>query len=122
MRKKTPRKSKAKKRKSQMRNRTGFYKIFKHISSSLRVTKWSKPIVSLRFERLRVRFPLNPRSSSKYIHMKSSMAFTRILGLVHKDKYTNVISKNYGGSLYECVIAGSWRSIHDSWVALSCCC
>ena len=35
------------------------------------------------------------------------------------DRYTNVISKNYGGGLYGCVIARSWRSVHDSWVALS---
>ena len=58
---------------------TGFYKIFKHILSSLRVTKWSKLIVSLRCERLQVRFPLNPRSSVKFINMKSSMPFIQIL-------------------------------------------
>ena len=46
-------------------NITGFYKILKHISSSLRVTKWSKLIVSLRCDKLRVRFQIDPHSSVK---------------------------------------------------------
>ena len=62
-----------------LNNLTLFYKIFIHISSSVRVTKWSKLIFTLRCKRSRVRFPLDSRSLVKPIHMKSSMVFIRKL-------------------------------------------
>ena len=59
-----------------------FYKIFIHISSSVRVTKWSNLIFSLRCKRSRVRLPLDSRSLVKPIHMKSSMVFIRKLAIL----------------------------------------
>ena len=69
---------------------TLFYKIFRHISSSVRVTKGSKLIFSLRCERLRVRFPLGSRSLVKPIHMKSSMVFIRKLVILSRCVRINI--------------------------------
>ena len=74
---------------------TLFYKILKHISSSVRVTKWSKLIFSLRCERSRVRFPLDSRSLVKPIHMKSSMVFIRKLVILSR---CVIVQSSYGST------------------------
>ena len=70
-----------------------FYKIFKHISSSVRVAKWSKLIFSLRCQRSWVRFPLDSRSLVKPIHMKSSMVFIRKLVILSRCVRINIQMK-----------------------------